>query len=117
MLLLQENCKVLLILFEYFSLISVEFGYLKDKQEVADQKKSKFHQPEGDHLTLLAVYNSWKYHHFSQTWCYENFIQIRTLKRAQVRFCYIYSLYLFFYFYTQFNISKIFLRFKFIENY
>ena len=58
--------------------------YLQDKQELADQKKSKFHQPEGDHLTLLAVYNSWKIHHFSQPWCYENFVQIRTLKRAQV---------------------------------
>ncbi|VDN52257.1 unnamed protein product [Dracunculus medinensis] len=67
------------------SMLSVQnvFYRPKDKQEVADQKKSKFHQPEGDHLTLLAVYNSWKYHHFSQTWCYENFIQIRTLKRAQ----------------------------------
>ncbi|CAI4226894.1 unnamed protein product [Auanema sp. JU1783] len=55
----------------------------KEKQEQADQKKAKFHQPEGDHLTLLAVYNSWKHHHFSQPWCYENYIQIRTLKRCQ----------------------------------
>ncbi|VDK51347.1 unnamed protein product [Anisakis simplex] len=67
------------------SMLSVQnvFYRPKDKQEVADQKKSKFHQPEGDHLTLLAVYNSWKHHHFSQAWCYENFVQIRTLKRAQ----------------------------------
>ncbi|MFH4977209.1 hypothetical protein AB6A40_003918 [Gnathostoma spinigerum] len=67
------------------SMLSVQnvFYRPKDKQEIADQKKSKFHQPEGDHLTLLAVYNSWKHHHFSQPWCYENFVQIRTLKRAQ----------------------------------
>ncbi|KAL3985857.1 Oligonucleotide/oligosaccharide-binding (OB)-fold family protein [Acanthocheilonema viteae] len=67
------------------SMLSVQnvFYRPKDKQEIADQKKAKFHQPEGDHLTLLAVYNSWKLHHFSQPWCYENFIQIRTLKRAQ----------------------------------
>uniref|UniRef100_A0A915PPL1 RNA helicase n=1 Tax=Setaria digitata TaxID=48799 RepID=A0A915PPL1_9BILA len=67
------------------SMLSVQnvFYRPKDKQEIADQKKAKFHQPEGDHLTLLAVYNSWKHHHFSQPWCYENFIQIRTLKRAQ----------------------------------
>uniref|UniRef100_A0A915AD75 RNA helicase n=2 Tax=Parascaris univalens TaxID=6257 RepID=A0A915AD75_PARUN len=67
------------------SMLSVQnvFYRPKDKQELADQKKSKFHQPEGDHLTLLAVYNSWKHHHFSQAWCYENFVQIRTLKRAQ----------------------------------
>lgn len=28
----------------------------KEKQAAADAKKSKFHQPEGDHLTLLAVH-------------------------------------------------------------
>ena len=56
---------------------------LQDKQAVADQKKAKFHQLEGDHLTLLAVYNSWRNNKFSNPWCYENFVQIRTLKRAQ----------------------------------
>ena len=56
---------------------------LKDKQALADQKKAKFHQPEGDHLTLLAVYNSWKNNKFSNPWCYENFIQARSLRRAQ----------------------------------
>lgn len=50
---------------------------------MADQKKARFHQPEGDHLTLLAVYNSWKNNRFSHPWCYENFVQVRTLKRAQ----------------------------------
>ncbi|KAI2658410.1 ATP-dependent RNA helicase DHX8 [Labeo rohita] len=44
------------------SMLSVQnvFYRPKDKQALADQKKAKFHQPEGDHLTLLAVYNSWK---------------------------------------------------------
>ena len=56
---------------------------IKDKQALADQKKAKFHQPEGDHLTLLAVYNSWKNNKFSNPWCYENFIQARSLRRAQ----------------------------------
>ncbi|KAG7261901.1 hypothetical protein CRUP_014538 [Coryphaenoides rupestris] len=54
-----------------------------DKQALADQKKAKFHQPEGDHLTLLAVYNSWKNNKFSNPWCYENFIQARSLRRGQ----------------------------------
>ena len=57
--------------------------WLQDKQGLADQKKAKFHQPEGDHLTLLAVYNSWRNNKFSSAWCYENFVQVRTLKRAQ----------------------------------
>lgn len=55
----------------------------KEKQGQADQKKSKFHQPEGDHLTLMTVFNSWKNNRYSSPWCYENFIQARSLKRAQ----------------------------------
>ena len=55
----------------------------KEKQAIADQKKAKFNQPEGDHLTLLSVFNSWKNHKFSHAWCYENFVQERTLKRCQ----------------------------------
>ncbi len=55
----------------------------KDKQAQADQKKAKFFQPEGDHLTLLAVYEAWKQAKFSNPWCYENFIQARSLRRAQ----------------------------------
>ncbi|XP_076653348.1 ATP-dependent RNA helicase pea [Halictus rubicundus] len=67
------------------SMLSVQnvFYRPKDKQALADQKKAKFNQPEGDHLTLLAVYNSWRNNKFSNAWCYENFVQIRTLKRAQ----------------------------------
>ncbi|XP_048969991.1 ATP-dependent RNA helicase DHX8 isoform X1 [Canis lupus baileyi] len=67
------------------SMLSVQnvFYRPKDKQALADQKKAKFHQTEGDHLTLLAVYNSWKNNKFSNPWCYENFIQARSLRRAQ----------------------------------
>ncbi|KAJ1345414.1 hypothetical protein BSLG_000927 [Batrachochytrium salamandrivorans] len=55
----------------------------KEKQAQADQKKAKFHQPEGDHLTLLTVYNAWKASKFSNAWCHENYIQARTMRRAQ----------------------------------
>ncbi|KIJ21993.1 hypothetical protein PAXINDRAFT_6118 [Paxillus involutus ATCC 200175] len=55
----------------------------KEKQAQADSKKAKFHQPEGDHLTLLTVYNGWKGANFSNPWCYENFIQARSMRRAQ----------------------------------
>ncbi|KAF5368482.1 hypothetical protein D9758_002163 [Tetrapyrgos nigripes] len=55
----------------------------KEKQGQADSKKAKFHQPEGDHLTLLTVYNGWKNANFSNPWCYENFIQARNMRRAQ----------------------------------
>ncbi|KKA27897.1 hypothetical protein TD95_004992 [Thielaviopsis punctulata] len=55
----------------------------KEKQTQADQKKAKFHDPHGDHLTLLNVYNSWKRNGYSAPWCFENFIQARSMKRAK----------------------------------
>jgi len=32
----------------------------REKQAQADQSAREFFQPEGDHLTLLAVYEAWK---------------------------------------------------------
>lgn len=67
------------------SMLSVEPAFYrpKDKADAADQKKAKFNQPEGDHITLLAVFNAWKNSKFSTPWCYDNFIQARSLKHAQ----------------------------------
>jgi ATP-dependent RNA helicase DHX8/PRP22 len=67
------------------AMVSVQsvFYRPKEKQGQADSKKAKFHQPEGDHLTLLTVYNGWKASNFSNPWCYENFIQARSMRRAQ----------------------------------
>ncbi|KAF8421244.1 pre-mRNA-splicing factor ATP-dependent RNA helicase prp22 [Tirmania nivea] len=55
----------------------------KEKQTAADAKKAKFHDPHGDHLTLLNVYNGWKNSKFSAPWCFENFIQARSMRRVQ----------------------------------
>jgi len=55
----------------------------KDKAAAADQRKARFHQPEGDHLTLLAVYEGWKAAKFSNAWCFENYVQARGMRRAQ----------------------------------
>ncbi|KAK9322743.1 P-loop containing nucleoside triphosphate hydrolase protein [Lipomyces orientalis] len=55
----------------------------KEKQQQADQKKAKFHDSTGDHLTLLTVHNAWKQNDYSSSWCFENFIQARSMKRAQ----------------------------------
>ncbi|GMN71844.1 hypothetical protein TIFTF001_051888 [Ficus carica] len=55
----------------------------REKQAQADQKRAKFFQPEGDQLTLLAVYEAWKAKNFSGPWCFENFVQSRSLRRAQ----------------------------------
>ncbi|KAM5582342.1 putative pre-mRNA-splicing factor ATP-dependent RNA helicase DEAH5 [Rosa sericea] len=55
----------------------------REKQDRADQKRAKFFQPEGDHLTLLEVYKAWKKTNFSAPWCFDNFLQSRSLRRAQ----------------------------------
>ncbi|KAF4554745.1 Pre-mRNA-splicing factor ATP-dependent RNA helicase prp22-like protein [Elsinoe fawcettii] len=55
----------------------------KDKQSQADQKKAKFHDPSGDHLTLLNVYQAWLRQRKSDAWCNENFIVPRSMKRAE----------------------------------
>lgn len=63
--------------------IQTVFYRPKEKAAQADQKKARFFQPEGDHLTLLTVYEAWKKSGFSSPWCYENFIQARGMHRAQ----------------------------------
>jgi len=67
------------------ALLSVEnpFYRPRDKQGQADMKKAKFHQAEGDHLTLLAVFKAWEASKFSNPWCFENFIQARSMRRSQ----------------------------------
>ena len=67
------------------AMLSVENPFFRprDKQSQADMKKAKFHQAEGDHLTLLTVYKAWEASKFSNPWCFENFIQSRSMKRAQ----------------------------------
>ncbi|XP_016459554.2 pre-mRNA-splicing factor ATP-dependent RNA helicase DEAH1 isoform X2 [Nicotiana tabacum] len=56
----------------------------KDKQVHADNARMNFHMGNvGDHIALLKVYNSWKETNFSTQWCYENYIQVRSMKRAR----------------------------------
>lgn len=55
----------------------------KEKQSQADQKKAKFHDPNGDHLTLLNVYSSWKQSGYSSSWCFENFVLARSMRQAK----------------------------------
>lgn len=63
--------------------IQTVFYRPKEKQSQADQKKAKFHDPHGDHLTLLNVFNAWKHSGYSNAWCFENFIQARGVRRAK----------------------------------
>jgi len=55
----------------------------KEKAIHADTARANFFRPGGDHLTLLHVYNEWKDAGYSPQWCYENFIQARSMKKAR----------------------------------
>ncbi|PIA63012.1 hypothetical protein AQUCO_00200792v1 [Aquilegia coerulea] len=56
----------------------------KDKQVHADNARMNFHTGHvGDHIALLKVYSTWKETNFSTQWCYENYIQVRSMKRAR----------------------------------
>ncbi|KAL7712649.1 RNA helicase [Entamoeba marina] len=63
--------------------VSSEIFYRpKEKAQLADTAKKGFIRNEGDHLTLLGVYNSWVEAGKSDIWCKDNFLQARALNRA-----------------------------------
>lgn len=55
----------------------------KDKRAHVDQVRQTFNRPEGDHLTLLYIWNQWKENDFRSDWCFENFIQVKSMKRSR----------------------------------
>uniref|UniRef100_A0A8D0HBU4 Activating signal cointegrator 1 complex subunit 3 n=1 Tax=Sphenodon punctatus TaxID=8508 RepID=A0A8D0HBU4_SPHPU len=55
----------------------------KDKVVHADNARMNFFLPGGDHLVLLNVYTQWVESGYSMQWCYENFIQFRSMRRAR----------------------------------
>ncbi|KAG9131220.1 hypothetical protein Leryth_006078 [Lithospermum erythrorhizon] len=56
----------------------------KDKLIHADNARQSFHEGNvGDHIALLNIYTSWKETGFDSQWCYENYIQFRSMKRAR----------------------------------
>eukprot|EP01067_Filipodium_phascolosomae_P005373 Filipodium_phascolosomae@DN3456_c0_g1_i1.p1 len=55
----------------------------KAKEIHADNAKMNFHRNSGDHMTLLNVYNQWEEANYSMAWCYENYVQYRSMNRAR----------------------------------
>lgn len=55
----------------------------KDKVVHADNARMNFVVPGGDHLMLLNVYTQWAESDYSTQWCFENFIQFRSMRRAR----------------------------------
>jgi len=55
----------------------------KDKKLHADQARQNFVRAGGDHFTLLNVWEQWADTNYSQQFCYEQFLQYKSLCRAR----------------------------------
>jgi hypothetical protein len=55
----------------------------KDKKMHADQARQNFVKTGGDHFTLLNVWEQWAETNYSQQFCYEQFLQFKSLSRAR----------------------------------
>eukprot|EP00826_Nyctotherus_ovalis_P046946 TRINITY_DN5346_c0_g1_i10.p1 TRINITY_DN5346_c0_g1~~TRINITY_DN5346_c0_g1_i10.p1 ORF type:complete len:658 (+),score=237.01 TRINITY_DN5346_c0_g1_i10:339-2312(+) len=66
------------------AMLSVPVIFLrpKEKTKEADEAKAKFAHVDGDHLTYLNCYYAFKHKGGSSDWCYDNFINYRSLKGA-----------------------------------
>uniref|UniRef100_A0A7E4UQG1 RNA helicase n=1 Tax=Panagrellus redivivus TaxID=6233 RepID=A0A7E4UQG1_PANRE len=66
------------------AMLSVPNAFLRpnDCRHEADQAKARFAHVDGDHLTLLNLYHSFKQNGEDPQWCYQNFVNYRALKNA-----------------------------------
>ncbi|KAG9102102.1 hypothetical protein FRC06_002318 [Ceratobasidium sp. 370] len=55
----------------------------KDKKMHADKARQNFVKTGGDHFTLLNIWEQWSETNYSQQWCYENFVQFKSLSRVR----------------------------------
>lgn len=66
------------------AMISVPNIFMRPKEaaKLADESKAQFAHIDGDHLTLLNAYYAYKQSGDSKEWCYENFINYRSIQSA-----------------------------------
>lgn len=66
------------------AMLSVQQVFMRpnDAKKSADEAKMKFAHIDGDHLTMLNVYHAFKQNHEEPQWCYDNFLNLRSLKQA-----------------------------------
>lgn len=55
----------------------------KDRKEAADSARKAFNDPLGDHLSLLNVWRQYEESNFSNQWCHEHFVQVKSMKKAR----------------------------------
>jgi len=78
----QFNCSLEIL--SIVAMLSSPNCFLRPRnaQKMADEAKVQFFHVDGDHLTLLNVFHAWKQNGEDATWCYDNFLDIRSLQLA-----------------------------------
>ena len=66
------------------SCLSVPNIFMRPKEaaKAADEAKAQFAHPEGDHLSLLNAYYAYNQNGQCKNWCYDNFINYRSVQSA-----------------------------------
>ncbi|PVU94925.1 hypothetical protein BB561_002173 [Smittium simulii] len=54
----------------------------REAQKAADAAKMEFAHVDGDHLTLLNVFHAYRGNNSNANWCWDHFLQYRSLKSA-----------------------------------
>lgn len=78
----QHNCSNEIL--SITAMLSVPQCFVRPNElkKAADDAKKRFAHLDGDHLTLLNVYHAFKQNNEDPSWCYDNFINYRSLKSA-----------------------------------
>lgn len=66
------------------AMLSVPNVFMRPKEaaKAADEAKAQFAHVDGDHLSLLNAYHAYKESGDSKDWCYDNFINYRSMQSA-----------------------------------
>lgn len=81
--LINSFCTQVLTIISMLQESSAIFYRPKDKKMHADKARASFVRQGGDHFTLLNVWEQWSESNFSQTFCYEQFLQFKVLSRVR----------------------------------
>lgn len=78
----EHNCSNEIL--SIIAMLSVPNVFMRpnDAKKAADEAKQAFAHIDGDHLTLLNVFHAYKANHEDSGWCYDSFLQHRSLKSA-----------------------------------
>jgi pre-mRNA-splicing factor ATP-dependent RNA helicase DHX16 len=55
----------------------------KEKAMHADNAHKNLWRPGGDHMTVINIFSEWKESGYRTDWCFNNFIQERSMKKAR----------------------------------